>query len=108
MPDSTSGAISARVLTYLKRDPRQVMIFAMPVLFIIIFAFQAHGIHAIVWQSMIWCGWFMSIVESNGLAYDGRGFTMEVIAWCAWFGPIGSAECESMSASWSSTWHCCM
>ncbi len=80
MPDSTSGAISARVLTYLKRDPRQVMIFAMPVLFIIIFAFQAHGIHAIVWQSMIWCGWFMSIVESNGLAYDGRGFTMEVIA----------------------------
>lgn len=80
MPDSTSGAISARVLTYLKRDPRQVMIFAMPVLFIIIFAFQAHGIHAIVWQSMIWCGWLMSIVESNGLAYDGRGFTMEVIA----------------------------
>ncbi len=74
------GAISARVLIYLKRDPRQVMIFAMPVLFIIIFAFQAHGIHAIVWQSMIWCGWFMSIVESNGLAYDGRGFTMEVIA----------------------------
>lgn len=80
MPDSVSGAISARVLAYLKRDPRQVMIFAMPVLFVIIFAFQSHGISAIIWQSMIWCGWFMSIVESNGLAYDGRGFTMEVIA----------------------------
>ena len=56
------------------------MTFAMPVLFLIIFAFQAHGISAVVWQSLIWCGWFMSVVESNGLAYDGRGFTMEVIA----------------------------
>ena len=80
MPDSTSGAVSARLITYLKRDPRQAMTFAMPVLFLIIFAFQAHGISAVVWQSLIWCGWFMSVVESNGLAYDGRGFTMEVIA----------------------------
>lgn len=69
-----------RLITYLKRDPRQAMTFAMPVLFLIIFAFQAHGISAVVWQSLIWCGWFMSVVESNGLAYDGRGFTMEVIA----------------------------
>ena len=80
MPDSASGAVSARLITYLKRDPRQAMTFAMPVLFLIIFAFQAHGISAVVWQSLIWCGWFMSVVESNGLAYDGRGFTMEVIA----------------------------
>ena len=55
MPDSASGAVSARLITYLKRDPRQAMTFAMPVL-------------------------FLSVVESNGLAYDGRGFTMEVIA----------------------------
>ena len=40
MPDSASGAVSARLITYLKRDPRQAMTFAMPVLFLIIFAFQ--------------------------------------------------------------------
>ena len=80
MPDSASGAVSARLLTYLKRDPRQAIMFAVPVLFLIIFTFQAHGISAVIWQSLIWCGWFMSIAESNGLAYDGRGFVMEVIA----------------------------
>ena len=79
MPDSASGAVSARLITYLKRDPRQAMTFAMPVLFLIIFAFQAHGISAVVWQSLIWCGWFMSVVESNGLAYDGRGFYMVLL-----------------------------
>ena len=55
MPDSASGAVSARLITYLKRDPRQAMTFAMPVLFLIIFAFQAHGISAVVWQSLCRC-----------------------------------------------------
>ncbi|MBT1162064.1 MULTISPECIES: ABC transporter permease [Bifidobacterium] len=80
MPDSPSGAVSARLLTYLRRDPRQAMMFVMPVFFLVIFSLQAHGISGIVWQVLIWSGWGMAIVESNGLAYDGRGFTMQVIA----------------------------
>lgn len=79
MPDSVSGAISARLLTYMKCDPRQAPMFAMPLLFVVLFAMQSHGITAMVWQTMIWSAMFLVLVEGNGLAYDGRGFAMQVI-----------------------------
>ncbi|NMM97291.1 ABC transporter permease [Bifidobacterium olomucense] len=80
MPDSVSGAVSARLLTYLKRDPRQAMIFVMPVFFVIIFSLQSHGESMVIWQGLIWSGWMLAVAESNGLAYDGQGVTMQVIA----------------------------
>lgn len=80
MPDSPSGAISARLLTYLRRDPRQIMVLILPIFFVVIFAIQARGVSMVVWQSLIWAGWMMALMESNGLAYDGGGFAMEVIA----------------------------
>ncbi|MCH9276741.1 ABC transporter permease [Bifidobacterium amazonense] len=80
MPDSPSGAVSARLITYLKRDPRQAMLFIMPVFFVVIFALQSRGISQMVWGAIAMSGWMMPITESNGLAYDGRGFTMQVIA----------------------------
>lgn len=80
MPDSPSGAISARLLTYLRRDPRQAPMMFMPLLFIVVFTIQSHGITAMVWQSIIWAGLFLVLLEGNGLSYDGRGFTMEVIS----------------------------
>lgn len=76
MPDSRSGAISARVLTHLRHDPRQSMILIMPILFVVIFGIRTE-LPGFIWQSLIWGGLFMSITESNGLAYDGRGFTMQ-------------------------------
>lgn len=80
MPDSVSGAVSARLVTYLRRDPRLAMMFAMPAFFAVIFGLQSHDINVMVWQSLIWGGWMFSIVESNGLSYDGRGFTMQAIS----------------------------
>lgn len=80
MPDSPSGAISARLVSYLKRDPRQSVMLIMPLLMVVIFALQSQGIAMRVWQVLIWVGVFFSITESNGLAYDGQGFTMQVIA----------------------------
>ncbi|RSX58771.1 ABC transporter permease [Bifidobacterium samirii] len=81
MPDSPSGAVSARLLTFLRRDPRQAMLFAMPLFFAAIFAFQAHAVGEpmAMWVALPFCGWVMSITESNGVAYDGRGFAMQVI-----------------------------
>ena len=79
MPDSTSGAMSARLLTYLRRDPRQILLFVMPVLFVALFALQSRGVTIVIWQGLIWGGWMMQMTEGNGLAYDGRGFTMEVL-----------------------------
>ncbi len=80
MPDSPSGAISARLLTYLRRDPRQVPIVCMPLLFVVIFAVQSQGESVMVWQSVIWAGFFLVLIEGNGLSYDSRGFAMEVIS----------------------------
>lgn len=78
-PDSPSGAVSARVFSYLRRDPRQALALAMPLVFVVIFALQAGRSHWMLWQALIWSGLFMNMVESNGLAYDGRGFTMQAM-----------------------------
>lgn len=80
MPDSPSGAISARLFTYLVRDPRQAMLFIMPVLVLIILALQMRTAPGIIWMVPLMSGWLIPIAESNGLAYDGRGFAMQVIA----------------------------
>ncbi|WP_137654521.1 ABC transporter permease [Bifidobacterium moukalabense] len=80
MPDSPSGAISARMLTYLRRDPRQAPMLFMPLLFIVIFTIESRGMNVMIWQSIIWSGFFLVLLEGNGLSYDGRGFTMEVIS----------------------------
>ena len=82
MPDSVSGALSARLFTYLKRDPRQTMMFIMPVIFIVIFTIQSRSLDGesfVVWMGMMLGVWLMMMGEANGLSYDGRGFTMEVI-----------------------------
>ncbi|MBW3091794.1 ABC transporter permease [Bifidobacterium sp. 82T10] len=80
MPDSPSGAVSARLITYLRRDPRQAMMFVMPVFFAIVFGLQSRAMPGMVWGSLVMSGWMVAIAESNGLAYEGRGFTMQVIA----------------------------
>lgn len=80
VPDSRAGAIAARLVTYLKRDPRQGALLLMPIIFVILFALQSKGVSAVAWQSLIWSGWFLNVSVSNGLAYDGRGFAMQVLS----------------------------
>ncbi|OZG68630.1 ABC transporter permease [Bifidobacterium eulemuris] len=80
MPDSPSGAISARLLISMRRDPRLSVMFLMPLLFVVIFGIQSHGLSVMIWQSLTWMGLFMMMIEGNGLAYDGGGFTMQVLA----------------------------
>lgn len=77
MPDSASGAVSARVFTMLRHDPRQVVVLIMPLFFTFVFALQSTQAPGMVWQALIWSGFFMSVTESNGLAYDGQGFAMQ-------------------------------
>lgn len=80
MPDSISGAVSARLVTYLKRDPRQSVMFILPVIFVALFAIQSHGVAAMVWAAMPLSAMFLALTESNGLSYDGRGLIMQVIS----------------------------
>lgn len=81
MPDTPSGAVSARLLSLLRRDARQSLMFVMPVFFVVVFALESRDLGTwFVWMGLLMGGMFMSVAESNGLAYDGRGFAMEVIA----------------------------
>ncbi len=80
MPDSVSGALSARLFTYLRRDPRQGLMFIFPLLFVVVYAIQSQGESLMTWQGLLWGGIFIALIEANGLSYDGRGFTMQVIA----------------------------
>ncbi|WEV74555.1 ABC transporter permease [Bifidobacterium sp. ESL0798] len=80
MPDSPSGAVSARLVTYFKHDPRQFFTLLMPLLFMVIELLGARGEADFAFSSLILGALFMNLVESNGLAYDGRGFTMQVLA----------------------------
>lgn len=80
MPDSPSGAVTARLLCMLRRDPRQSVMFVMPLLIVFIFAFMGRQIGDwYVWTGMIVSCMMFAIAEANGLGYDGRGFAMEVI-----------------------------
>lgn len=84
--DSPAGAVSGRQFTLLKRDARQAMVFVMPAFFLILFAFEGHmmddaeAMSAMTWTGVVMSALFFGVTESNGLAYDGTGFTMEVIA----------------------------
>lgn len=81
VPDTPSGAISARILSLLRRDPRQSMMFIFPIFFVVIFALQRGDDSSIVvWVGVLIAGMFMSASEADGLAYDGQAFAMEVIA----------------------------
>ena len=80
VPDSPSGAVSARFASYLRRDPRQGMLFAMPIIFVALMMLQARGLAIMPWAGLTMGVWFMTMGEANGLAYDGRGYAMEVIA----------------------------
>lgn len=82
-PDSVSGAVSARFATYLMRDPRQGLTLIMPLLFMVIYG--AMGINdpdmrVLIWLALPLGAWFLPVAEANGLSYDGRGWTMQVIA----------------------------
>lgn len=80
MPDSPSGAVSARLVTYLKHDPRQFIFLLMPLLFLVIELVGARGDVDFAFSALLLGALFMNLVESNGLAYDGQGFTMQVLA----------------------------
>ncbi|MCI1218109.1 ABC transporter permease [Bifidobacterium crudilactis] len=79
MPNSTSGAVSARLLSYLRRDPRQAMFLLFPLIFLILFALQSGNLPELVWMAPAFSALFLVMAEANGLAYDGRGFIMQAI-----------------------------
>ncbi|RBP99810.1 ABC transporter permease [Bifidobacterium xylocopae] len=80
MPDSPSGAISARLVIYLRRDPRQLLYFLLPVIFLVVFGIQGRGLPGLAWQGVFLGALFLCMYTANNLAYDGPGIRMQVMA----------------------------
>ena len=80
VPDSVSGAISARLATYLRRDPRQLVMYAAPVLVLVAMMLQPGDMRYAVWFAVATGGLMLAAIEGNGVAYDGLGFTLEALS----------------------------
>ena len=90
VPDNASGAVSARLAIYLRKDVRQISMLILPLLLVVMAAFRGANASDAVWQATLVGPLLVMICESNGLAYDGRGLYMEAI--CAvrgWYDRIG-------------------
>lgn len=80
VPDTASGAISARLATYLRKDPRQLVMYASPVLIMLVMLFEPGDSRDMVWVSVAIGGLMLVALEGDGIAYDGLGFTLEAIS----------------------------
>lgn len=80
VPDTKSGAIAARLATYLRKDPRQLVMYAAPVLIMLVMLLEPDGSRDMVWVSVAIGGLMLVALEGDGVAYDGLGFTLEVIS----------------------------
>ncbi|BDR55039.1 hypothetical protein KIMH_11500 [Bombiscardovia apis] len=80
MPDSISGAISARVALYLRRDPRQLVFFLLPLIFLIALGLQSREFPGMGWFACFLGALFFGMLFANSLAYDGPGIHMQVMA----------------------------
>lgn len=78
--DSPSGAICARLLTYVRYDLRKIIIYILLLIILILFAVQSPTIPLIVWLAPLLAGVMLPLLEANALAYDGGGITMQVLA----------------------------
>ena len=82
VPDNAIGAVIARGAVYWRRDPRLMLNFLMPVVFLVIMGAQAYstGQTMIMWMAPILVAWFMSMMESNNVALDGTPFIFQSLS----------------------------
>lgn len=80
VPDNPAGAVSARVITSLFHDMRQTSVLFLPLLmtvYAVVSSFAKSDVNAIIGSMIGWVAYSaicMSIIESNGISYDGGGF----------------------------------
>lgn len=93
MPNSVSGAVSARLALYLRRDIRQIPVLAIPVVLMAFAVTRATESPDTVWLLMGFGALLVSVYESNGIACDGQGFYMVALSGISgWNERIGRAR----------------
>lgn len=80
VPDSVSGAVTARIAQYWQRDGRLAMGLIMPVILTVIFMIRSSQSPWVLWAAPLTMGFIYPMIESNNLAYDGKAFTLHALA----------------------------
>ncbi|WP_416517114.1 hypothetical protein [Bifidobacterium asteroides] len=73
-------AMTARLLIYLRQDPRRLVSYPLLLVVVILYAVIFRQMPMMLWLGPVVGAWVLEIPEGNALAYDGLALRMEIAA----------------------------
>ena len=73
-------AMAARLLIYLRQDPRRLVSYPLLLVVVILYAVIFRQMPMMLWLGPVVGAWVLEVPEGNALAYDGLALRMEIAA----------------------------
>ena len=73
-------AMAARLLIYLRQDPRRLVSYPLLLVVVILYAVLFRQMPMMLWLGPVVGAWVLEVPEGNALAYDGLALRMEIAA----------------------------
>ena len=73
-------AMAARLLIYLRQDPRRLVSYPLLLVVVILYAVIFRQMPMMLWLGPVVGAWVVEVPEGNALAYDGLALRMEIAA----------------------------
>ena len=73
-------AMTARLLIYLRQDPRKLVSYPLLLVVVILYAVIFRHMPMMLWLGPVVGAWVLEVPEGNALAYDGLALRMEIAA----------------------------
>ena len=73
-------AMAARLLIYLRQDPRRLVSYPLLLVVVILYAIIFRQMPMMLWLGPVVGAWVLEVPEGNALAYDGLALRMEIAA----------------------------
>ena len=73
-------AMAARLLIYLRQDPRKLVSYPLLLVVVILYAVIFRHMPMMLWLGPVVGAWVLEVPEGNALAYDGLALRMEIAA----------------------------
>ena len=73
-------AMTARLLIYLRQDPRKLVSYPLLLVVVILYAVIFRQMPMMLWLGPVVGAWVLEVPEGNALAYDGLALRMEIAA----------------------------
>ena len=73
-------AMTARLLIYLRQDPRRLVSYPLLLVVVILYAVIFRQMPMMLWLGPVVGAWVLEVPEGNALAYDGLALRMEIAA----------------------------